>query len=330
MLSTPNIVMTDKGWMSAYELNKEKETTKVLSLIDNKWALMPILNISKLDKTNPFECKGHGHPSFYISKNDNELLTTKYERVWNKEERRNVRQFTNPCFVKASDLEGRFWASPLNISDREVGIPIDEKNDYFWFIGYYLGQGIREKGNALSLKSHPDNAKKLEDIMTKLGMFFKKDKFGSFHEYNITNKQWTDFLFKEFPKTNWKITIPYWIYSINIDCKKALFDGFIESIGVRSESNQKATTKDKGLAIAMKLISQELGHSVGMYTGKVMDENQSWRIVSEESARSSIVIDDYRYGLIREIKEKKDQLMYQWELEIEDCSGILVDGIVLK
>lgn len=331
-LSTANLVMTDMGWLSPYDINKNKSKVRVLILVDGKWIFKKVQNIEQTGKGHPFIGKGHGHPELYLVKSDNILLTTEYERVWSKEERKTVRQFLEPKYLKANEIDGKFWASPMNIqvNSKKYACPIAEDPDSFWLIGYYLGLGNKEKGMNMTLKVKPDEAKDFEDRLKRLEIFYKKEKYENFHEYFISNRKWNEFLYRVFPKTNWNTHIPYWVFLANKDCKKALFDGLVSAIGVKNEKNQKVTVKDKPMALTMKLIAQEVGYSVGLYAGKGSGENQSWQIVAEESARSSTVIDNFRYGLVREVRENKEKLMYVWEMEIDDASGILIDGIVCR
>lgn len=331
-LSTANLIMTNEGWMSPFSISKNMEDIKILLLKNDKWIFSPVVDIEQIRKGHPFIGKGHGHPELYLVKRDNILLTTEYERVWQKELRKTVREFLTPKYLEAGDIDGKFWASPLDIKVEDPGyrVPIREIEDKFWFIGYYLGIGEREDDMKISFKLRHEKTKEFESILKKLNISYKKEELKAYHKYCITDRKWNEFLNRVFPKREWGSTTPYWLFNLNLNCKTSLFCGFIESTGVKGEKNQKATVKDKALILTMKLIAQEIGFSVGVYIGRGTGENQSWQIVAEETARSSMVIDRYRFGLIREIKENKDKMMNVWELEIEDGLGILIDGIIVR
>ena len=273
--------------------------------------------------------KGHGHPKLTTTKGQN-VLATDYKRIWNKKKGISERKFNKKRWINAEEMKGMFWASPINFP--EIKAPIDLNKDISWFIGAYLGSGAIRYGRELYFKTNDFRYKKLEQVLKNLNLRHKKKRLEAFTEYFIYHAVITDWLKRVFHgRYNIKV-VPFWIYGMDKKYRQNLFEGYVWARGVFEDGKYRFSTKNKHIAIAMKLIAQSLGYSVALYVNTSKKKNritERWQIVAETSARSSAVVGNERLGLVREIIfGRKQQSVYS--LELKNSNNYIVDGIIVK
>lgn len=272
--------------------------------------------------------KGHGHPALMVSSNK-KILSSNYNRITNSETGESERKFIEPVWTNAKDVKGMFWASPISFLETSCPIEIDE--NIAWLMGAYLGNGYI-KFNTVYFNTNHFREDRLIEVSEKLKLRLDKKQKGSIYEYSITHAVFVNWL-KETLIIDNKKNIPFWVYGMPLKYRKQFFEGFVWGCGVFERKNYRFSIKNnKCLAIGMKLIAQSLGHSTALYLStskKNSKTSERWQIVAELSARSSVVIENNRFGLIREVKENnRKHIVY--DIELENGNSLVVDGIIVK
>lgn len=286
--------------------------------------------ISQINKsTIPLlSIKGHGHPQLMVS-NNQKILVTNYDRVLNKETEKTERKFYKPHQVLAKDTKGMFWASPVSFP-KEI-CPIELNENILWLIGAYLGNGYVNYNNIYFGTNH-FRCDELEEKLSYLNIKLNKNQKGAIVEYYINHAVLADWLKRTLNVGYNTKNIPFWIYGMDEKYRKSFFDGFVWGNGVFENESYRFSIKDnKYLAIGIKLIAQTLGYSTALYLSTSKKRNkvtERWQIVAEINARSSVVIEENRFGLIREVTEKKRNYVV-YNIEIENGNSLIVDGILL-
>jgi len=316
-----NLVMSKEGlkFVSDIEtgdllLNVNNGFSKVLAVKESSFPLLSI--------------KGHGHPDFIVYP-ESLALSTNYKRIVNKKTGKTERKFTNPAWVLAQNLKGSFWSSPIIFYKEKI--PVELNENISWLIGAYLANGYTKSNKIYFLTSH-FREEKLSEKTNFLKLKLYKEKKGSIFEYYINHAVLSDWIRRTFDKGYGIKNIPLWVYGMDKKLRENLFDGFVWGSGVfENQSYRFSIRNNKYLAIGMKLIAQSLGYSTALYFSESgrKKEIKRWQIVAEINARSSVVIDNNRYGLIREIrKSEKNNINYSIKLDKEN--GIIVDGIIIR
>lgn len=302
-INTNDLVMTKEGFVKA-----ERTKSSLASLV---------------------KLRGHGHPRLMLLENQ-DVFATDYKRISNKETGKSEREFSNPRWINAKSLKGMFWASPSLF--KETKAPIDLNKDIAWIIGAYLSKGYVNY-NTTTFNVNHFREEELKNATSNLGLRLIKKKKGSIYEYEIHHAVLANWLKMNFETMHFNKNIPFWIYGMDYIHRKEFFNGFIWGVGIYENKSYRFSIKNnKCLAIGMKLISQTLGYSTALYLStskKGSRKTERWQIVAEENARSSVDIDNKRYGLIRSVTKEKEPYIVQ-EIELGKSNIILVDGIIIK
>lgn len=274
------------------------------------------------------EIKGHGHPKFMATK-EQKVLGTDYERVWSNETKSSERKFRKESWIDAEDMKSMFWASPVIFP--QIKTPIEMSEDMAWLIGAYLDSGFIMYNGNIYFKTNDFRYEELQECLKRLNISFRK-KDGAFIEFYISNAVLSDFFKRTFDLGYGIKNMPLWVYGMEEKYRKQLFEGFIWNNGSFGDNKYRIATKNKYLAIAIKLIAQSIGCSVALYLSVSKKDKkvvERWQLVAEINARSSAVMNNNRLGLVREISENKRKVSV-YGLEIEENRGFIVDGIIVK
>lgn len=318
-LNEKSLLMTEEGLK---EVSKLSLGDKILG--QNK-KFIQVLSLSPLiQKSETIFLKGHGHPEFITNK-DMLFLYSNYVRTTN-EDGKAERNFIEPNWVGPLDMNGNFWASPTKFPRGSSHGSISD--NMAWILGAYLSSG-NIVGNNIFFSTNHHREEELITVLAREGFYVKKRQKGSVFEYYLTHAVLAGWLKEMLPFKN----IPYFIYGEKKKVREEFFAGLIWGNGIfENDSYKIAIRNNKPLAIGIKLLSQTLGHSTALHlsrSGKYK-KIERWQITAELSARSSTLIDDNRYGLIREVnKSKKKYLSYELELK-GNRKGVIVDGLIVK
>ena len=274
------------------------------------------------------EIKGHGHPIFSVTKAQ-EILATNYKRVRNPSTGKTERKFNKPGWILGENMKGNFWASPAFFLRTESPISLNE--DIAWLMGAYLGNGFVNYNRINFLTNH-FRCDELENRFKNLGIRLYKVQKGSIFEYYIIHAVLADWLKRTFDLEYSLKNIPFWVYGMDEKYRQSFFNGFIWGNGVFEDGRYRTTVNNKYMAIGIKLIAQTLGYSTALYlyTSKKKNKRiERWQIVAEVNARSSTVIGNNRFGLVREIKNNK-KIHSVYGLEIAEGDSLIVDGLIVR
>ena len=284
---------------------------------------------NKIDsKSQLLRIKGHGHPSFAVIKGQ-EILASDYKRVKNPDTGKVERVFYKPTWIVAENMKGMFWASPAFFLKKEP--PIDLNEDITWLIGAYIGNGFVNYNKINFLTNHFRD-EELENRLDNLGIKLNKVQRGSIVEYYVIHAVLADWFKNTFNIGYGLKNIPFWRYGMDKKYRKSFFEGFIWGNGIFEDERYRTAVNNKYLAIGIKLIAQTLGYSTALYfysSKKKNKRKETWRIVAEINARSSTVIGNNRFGLVREI-DKIKRIYNVYGLELDSGDSLIIDGIIVK
>jgi intein/homing endonuclease len=225
------------------------------------------------------------HPILF-SKKQNLKRDRNHPIYGNKRYRNFDFQYTE---VKSITKDG--WVRFPNIYRKEKNIDLDSiwekyssdtrvdfriKNplydrEFWWFIGIWLGDGwIQNNSDSYTVytcynpKTESHNADKVQQIMRKYNrksLIYKKSKC-LYNQFNC--KQIHNFLLNEFGKYAEFKHIPEWVKYINVEYKKELIRGYLDSDGCMMYKNNR--TMISFVSISLELLEgvQDILFSLGM------------------------------------------------------------------
>lgn len=301
--------------------------------------------------------KGHGHPG---------LVTTPEHPFWasEREVKSNKAHFSEPEWVEAQNLLGKFWHSPASTPEPlerplvSFDSPINKvftQDESFWFVvGLWLADGhiLKQKGEhgdydylvGISLALNANQRSEFEELMSSSDMRFSYiDKtyrgVAQFQSYSNPLAVWLRDNFGEYAAGK---TLPGWVLSMGSNERQALLDGYLFGDGHFPERHRwEASTVSKPLAIGIKLLAQTLGQHTtlfyddrggtgGAIKGVSFVQRPRWKVkgtVTPQRHAGSYFHDGNILGRVKSIAVGATQTVYN--LSVADDESFIADGLVV-
>ena len=329
-------------------------------VITHKGRLRPVVKIGsniadtvmlKGQGSTGIECTGN-HPFLSIFKN----------RVWDNKNRTYKSTVTEPEWVEASAMEGKFW---LNIGLFETTtIPsfsgssrgmrgkgyiesFDFNESFFYFVGRWLGDGwanIHQRKGRIDSKmkrvyiccSH-DDGDDLESKLVETGLHFSRGHERTTERFTFSSTQLFDWITGNFGIHADGKNIPAWCFGMKESYRKAMLEGYLDADGTTFPNGYKSTTISRQLALGMKTLASTLGIRTSVtlsknnrkcyIEGRLVNEHPNYCQTYYKSTRSSFSSENGWYGKVRSVSPcRESQTVYN--LEVEDDHTYTADGIV--
>ncbi len=301
---------------------------------------------SKFSET--IKVSGQG-AKLYTTK-DHPVYARGASKVWNNEIRQYRRLFSDPSWIKASELKGSFWASPsvfpksepppISHIGREAPGP-DISPELFAVLGRWLGDGwIRHQGERRSYVLICGNKKEKDLIQAEIesiGLNASVSDEKTTVRFQIANKALARWIENNFGCGASTKSIPSWLYGIDKNLRTSFLSGYINADGYRKDGLETVTSVNKELILGFILLQNSLGKSTtityNQTPNKTYIENREvnqkdfWIARSFDKSRSSFDDGNHRYGLVRKIEDQSINQVFN--LEVEEDNSYVSDGIVV-
>ena len=271
------------------------------------------------------------------------------KRKWNNDRRSYDRIFTNPE-----------WKSVKDIADNEyIGLPIlntseniyNLSNDECWLLGRYVADGYICNSKRLN-RNNSYNHKVTFCIGKDKLTEFKKATFNSRYHIGVTEDRTAykcriiDINFMNLclqcGKRAENKNIPHWILNLPIEMLRTFLDGYMSGDGCYTNSNYKATTISKKLAMGLCLcIAKVYGVGARIYKtkrkkktvieGRVVNQKDSYEVVFTKEKRKQtnyVAIDNIIWLPVRAIK-KLDYPAQVYNLEVENDNSYTANNAIV-
>lgn len=293
------------------------------------------------------------HPFYSVSK----------KHTHSKENPGDNTIITEPEWVEAENMQGRFWLNVCNAERAEVPSFADANmgrrngghikdfemtDDFFYFVGRWLGDGW---ANSHNRKNRIDSKMKrvyvccsheesyyLEDKLALTGLHFTKNDSGSTTRFTCSSTQLYDWLVGNFSVHADGKNIPYWCLGMRESFRKAMFEGYIDADGTMRKNGVRSTSINRKLTIGMKLLAGSLhkASSVSLYNnsrdcvieGRHVNERPMFQQQYNNNSRSAMFLDAGWFGKVKSVERCRDIAMV-YNLEVEEDNSYTVDGIAV-
>lgn len=303
------------------------------------------------------EMRGQGHPQM-LATSEHPFFSTHHKQVWNNKRRTYERKFSEPSWAEASEMEGRYWASPhsfpssrvpeMESSGREAGPP-RMSAALMRIVGVWLGDGWTDlsqrpgRGEGVIVGktiicAGGHEADKLQQMMEDAGLSPTRSDERTAVRFIVTNRGLSRWLREHFGRYSHGKTVPAWCLGLSEEYRRALLEGYCWADGFSKPGCFKITSVCKDLMVGMKLVSQSLGYSVSLHLtvsrrkaeieGRAVNERPVWQLAARSKSRSSTVIGGHRYGLVRSVK-RLDEAREVFNIGVEEDESYVADGLVV-
>ena len=271
------------------------------------------------------------------------------KRKWNNDRRSYDRIFTNPE-----------WKSVKDITNNEyIGLPIlntseniyNLSNDECWLLGRYVADGYicnSKRPNRNNSYNHKVTFCIGKDKLTE----FKKATFNSRYHIGVTEDRTAykcriiDINFMNLclqcGEGAENKNIPHWILNLPIEMLRTFLDGYMSGDGCYTNSNYKATTISKKLAMGLCLcIAKVYGVGARIYKtkrkkktvieGRIVNQKDSYEVVFTKEKRKQtnyVAIDNIIWLPVRAIK-KLDYPAQVYNLEVENDNSYTANNAIV-
>lgn len=329
------------------------ETVRVGDLVlthKNRWRRVEVTS-SKIATT--IIVKGHGHFGLRTTPNHpfySKHITRRYPGKGADGRRPVVRALVeNPFWPKAESMEGKLWATPLAVP--AVGIPICDaasfSDDFFYFVGRYLGDGCSTKGDATIACGR----KEFDQMREWFLEHPLRNHEGLVVEPRVRNLEtpcvhmtWGSaelcrWLESNFGKYCEGKTIPTWCLAIQKSWRAALLRGYFDADGHEHDGIAAISTVSKQLAVGIRLLATSLGYAatlyrsdgrVGRIDGREFMGRESFQVHWRWDLKRETVHRDsaHQFSPVRSVEPSgHDEEVFC--IQVEEDESFVADGIVV-
>ena len=319
----------------------------------------PVVRVgSKIAPT--LRLKGQGHPGL-ITTEEHPFWASTVGRKWNNDLRQCRREFGPLEWMPAKDMQGRMWSSlmefpasavpPMLLDKWETSCPAITP-ELMWVVGSWVGDGwVRDAKREGRENSHWGNVFIADGKGAPSEEVRKRLQVANLTFWESDERTTTRFVVSSAPFARWLTThfgryaegktIPAWLLGAPLEMREAFLQGYLFADGSKLKGKgYRMTSVSKRLTfgIAMLIRCTRPSESVSVYwtaahegrqiEGRPIKERESWQAHAHLEARSSLVIDGYRMGLVRECAPTGvEERVYN--IEVEGDHSYTADGIIV-
>jgi len=248
------------------------------------------------------------------------------------------RENSPPENLYASDIKGKYWSTPANISSMDIpdfeiypndggNLPKKFDEHFFWLVGTWVGQQHFLTEKKVGSIQFIGNAA-VEKTISTAGFHYGISKENGNIKFTIASKPVARWLETHFGYEEKRI--PAWLFGCGQHIRRSFIDGFIRASGETKIYKNGSTvtslfTNSKYLAYGIKILSASLDfgsliwHSI---------RKKTYRLSLYESPRGSFIADDFLWGRVRTVTPtNKTTTVYN--LVVEEDNSYVADSIVI-
>ena len=272
----------------------------------------------------------------------------KSKQVWDNSKRRYHREFTDPQFVEARELQG------LHVGMTFIPDTIDDEHseDFWWLIGRCLACGWCVERHDRSTDGYSKvvvscgrhRAEELEERINRC-FHFTKDEDRTANKYHITNKEFADFFSKADIGALNKHIPNEWLM-LPKEKLSALLDGYFSGDGSAFVSKsgregRRCTTVSKKLALTLQmailkcygvvpsLFYYEIPETT-VIEGRTVNQHPQYQVQYADFNRSSYVdiSGEYGWGVCRK-SDETDKFETVYNIAVEEDESYIANGAIV-
>lgn len=233
-------VMTEKGLMNIEDVELDNK------LINKEGEYVDIINLQRYEKVDE---------DIYELSVSNTYRTTSFTKEhpifvsdqFNYPDKR-INEFAFEfSFKKVENIKEGQWIKVPNIYKKEVVSIIPEKEDIYWLLGIWIGNGWRDRGNKISVCFHNDHQESIDKYIRIVKEVFNRDCYKRIKgatEITFSHYDFSCFIDREFGKYSYGKIIPEWIKFLEHELKKYFVLGYLETDGCIHLSKSKRVTME--------------------------------------------------------------------------------------
>ena len=348
------LVLTDKGLIP---IEKVSVGDKVLT---HRGRFRRVLAVGGR-KSATVILKGTGHCGLEVTPNHPIYCREKISIFIDKSMGQR-RYFMSPQWVQAADSLGYLWGNVSYVPKQEIpkfvyslskyshvrNVPnIDE--DFFYFIGRYLGDGWvvegREGRNGVDriyICCSKQEVSFLFERLNKLGFILTRSDERTVVKLSFTSSFIGRWLLDNFGKYCHGKKLPSWVFGMKREFQSALLRGYVDSDGHKiKDGGFSFITVSRELAFGVKILASKLGYTVcinyykskpwhiegrsgesrGQYTVRLYN-------IGGQNRSSCVKSELHWFGLIKKILKGRESVPV-YNLEVEEDNSYTIDGIVV-
>lgn len=295
--------------------------------------------------------KGHGHFGLETTAEHpfySKRITKRYDGRKNGKRLGALRTLVeNPYWPKADDMEGKLWATPIEVESLPLPMGHGMLPDaaFFYMLGRWLGDGSFSKGDLVVCcgRHEVDELRKILCRVKRADgstVSWREDATETAHAFLIGNAALCRFVKREFGAGAKGKNVASWVYGLPTEWRDALIRGYLGADGhTPSAARHSCVTVSKPLAVGMRILlsrdfAVSLLHSVARETsidGRIVKGGSdnytlTWQpdCARETSFKDSL----HRFSACKKILSgEKDVTVYN--LQVEEDESYVVDGIVV-
>jgi DNA-cytosine methyltransferase len=261
-------------------------------------------------------------------------------RKWISKTRNYKREFSEPEWIAAEDIKGKYACSVL---PEQTELEGDE--DFWWIVGRYIADGWivnrRDRGDGGSAKviicGGKHEADALEERIRRKFHCTKAPE-RTVVKFHISNREFARFLEPIGKGAGNKQIPPQWL-GARREIAAAILDGYLSGDGSKNRQGSSATTVSPALALGVAMLSQNargikptiafnLVPPTKEIEGRTVNQQPFYIIQIPNRNRSAFVEGRYGWGLVR-VSLPTEEEIDLFNLEVEDDNSYVANGAVV-
>lgn len=284
--------------------------------------------------------RGQGHAAMR-STPDHKFYAARTQRTWNGHG--YTRSVVEPEWVAASDMAGKRWATPIEITG--LAAPQDlESLDAAYLAGLYLGDGHIgkhaekvKKAVILSVGNHKRD-RLAERLRAAWGVITVTPHGESVTRLQLSRTRVACALLREFGEYCHRKTIPPWALCAPREWREALLAGVLDTDGSPIANGYRITTVSRALAVGLRLLAASLGYATTLdfterppqtvIDGRTVNQRDTWTVYMRKAARASeLRAAGHAWGLVRSVSDAGVDTVY--DITVDEDHSFVCDGLVV-
>ena len=264
-----------------------------------------------------------------------------WARTYERKGHVGKRVFGEPKFVEAKDLTGKHYIG-LPVIETEKAFYTEDK-DFWWMIGYYLGDGWLAKGsNDIQLACNEAKLEKIKNHLPQEKYKYSVHDNGTCYRLRFSNKKIYSFISENIGTGCCEKNIPMSIVNLPKEQLMELYEGYLASDGCIVNGKHQFTSVNRKMIYELMLIINKLFHRwacvykvktkpTKVIEGRTVNQKDWYQIRFSPIGKKqdhSFVEDGYLWMAFRKREAAGIEKVYN--MEIEEDHSYIVQGIISK
>lgn len=299
--------------------------------------------------------RGHGHPGLTTTP-EHPFLSIESSLVRDNSTPTRWRrlEFSDPEWIEARNLVGRYWATPVEFPvlatpEVEVSTGNGRRNritvtpELFRLAGRWVADGHLSDDGKITVSCHRDEEAEVIAEMEAAGFDRHHTSAGGPNVVQVTcsSVDLSTWLVDHFGRYAWGKTVPTWLLCADEKYRSEFFEGYLAGDGhVEPGGVFDAKTVSKRLAVGIRLLAESLGYSTALYLdeggpavieGRSVNTRDTWRVkgrIPGGRGTATTVIDGHRFARVKDAEFDPTEIEV-YNLSVEEDESYVADGIVV-